>query len=290
MGADEKRISSLIVKIRTAIPTLTASEKRVADFIVSSPEDVLQYSVSDLALKSQSSDATVIRTIRKLGINSYSEFKVLLAQAMVAPVKMLDSEIEAGDETADVVHKVYSAISNTLNMTANIPQQAEMEAAADALYQAKHIILVGFGNSASAVSDFQQKLMRLGLPTSVQFDPNLLLIDALNYASPETVCFAISHSGRTKNVIDIASFCQKKGCRVIALTDVAPSPLKDVADIVLCTMSGETKLNLYAAASKIAQYAILDVIYNIISYKHADSCFDRFEEVYENMKKLKVRT
>lgn len=284
----ENRFPSMLLQIRSSLQTLTAAERRVAEYVLENPGDVLQFSVSDLSTNSQTSDATVIRFIRKLGLASYSELKVHLAQSMVAPVKTLDSDIEVGDSVSDVIRKVFAGVSNALNMTRDIAQYADLEAAADLLYSAKHIFLIGFGNSASSVADFQQKLLRLGLPVTVQYDPHILLIDILSYAGPDTVCLAVSHSGHSKLVTDAAQACREKGSRIITLTDMVASPLSEMADISLHTVSTETRYNLYAAASKIAQYTILDVLYTIMSYKHADTAFDRFSQIESRMRLYKI--
>ena len=155
----DKRIPSLLIQIRSRRSSLTSAEVRVADYILDHPEDVLQCSVSELAANSGTSDATVIRAIRRLGLPGFNEMKVQLAQSMVAPVKILNSEIDEGDSIDDVVQKVFGGIINTLTVTRDAVSTAQLEAAADLLFDAKRIYLVGLGNSASSVSDFQQKLL-----------------------------------------------------------------------------------------------------------------------------------
>ena len=283
----ENKVPSLLVQIRAKRDSLTATEQRVADYILDHPESVLKYSVAELAASSGASDATVTRSIRKLGMSSYNEMKVLLARSTVAPVKLLNSEIDEGDSISDVAFKVFGSIINAVTLTRDTVAPAQLEIAADLLFDAKQIFLVGFGNSASSVSDFQQKLLRLGRPVKVQFDPHLLLIDIINYVGPEDVCFAISHSGHSKLVVDAVTLCRERGCKIISLTDNAPSPIRELADISLCTMSSETQFNTYASASKIAQYAVCNVLYTIMSYKHEALAVKNFTDVEANMQMYK---
>lgn len=287
MMALEKRVPSLLVQIRAKRDSLTAAEQRVADYILCHPESVLKCSVAELAICSGTSDATVTRSIRKLGMSSYNEMKVLLARSTVAPVKLLNSEIDEGDSINDVAVKVFGSIINAVTLTRDTLSSALLESAADLLFSARNIYLVGLGNSASSVSDFQQKLLRLGRPVKVQFDPHLLLIDIVNYAGPEDVCFAISHSGHSKLVVDAVTLCRERGCKVISLTDNAPSPVRELADISLCTMSSETQFNSYASTSKIAQYAVCNVLYTIMSYKHEALAVKNFTDVETNMQMYK---
>ena len=283
----ENKVPSLLVQIRAKRDSLTATEQRVADYILDHPESVLKFSVAELAVGSGASDATVTRSIRKLGMSSYTEMQVLLARSTVAPVKLLNSEIDEGDSISDVAFKVFGSIINAVTLTRDTVPPTQLEIAADLLFDARQIFLVGFGNSASSVSDFQQKLLRLGRPVKVQFDPHLLLIDIINYAGPEDVCFAISHSGHSKLVVDAVTLCRERGCKIISLTDNAPSPIRELADISLFTMSSETQFNTYASASKIAQYAICNVLYTIMSYKHEDLAVKNFTDVEANMQMYK---
>ena len=77
----DMRIPSLLIQIRSRRSSLTSAEVRVADYILDHPEDVLQCSVSELAANSGTSDATVIRAIRRLGLPGFNEMKVQLGFA-----------------------------------------------------------------------------------------------------------------------------------------------------------------------------------------------------------------
>ena len=76
--------ASLVTQIKAHSSSLTKAEQRVAAYIIENPESVIFQSVSDLADCSKTSDATVMRTCKRLGFSSYQEFKVLLAQAIAS--------------------------------------------------------------------------------------------------------------------------------------------------------------------------------------------------------------
>ncbi len=284
----EKSVPWLLIHIQALRPSLTLAEARVADYILEHPKDVLECTLSDLAEKSRTSDASALRLIRKLDISGFSELKLQLAQSLVAPVKLLNSEIDEGDSISDLVRKVFGGIINTLTVTCDSVSAADLEKAADMLFNARQIFLAGLGNSASPVSDFEQKLLRLGRIVHSRFDAHLTLIDIINTAGPEDVCFAVSHSGRSKLVIDAAAMCRERGAKIIALTDNVFSPLRDMADVSLCTMSSETRYNQFASSSKIAQYAICNVLYTIMAYKHESLAVDYITKIEKNMQMYKL--
>jgi DNA-binding MurR/RpiR family transcriptional regulator len=61
---------AMLLKIEAKKPSLSKSERRVCDYIIQHPEEIIYLSVSELAERSGVSDATVIRARQKLGSKS----------------------------------------------------------------------------------------------------------------------------------------------------------------------------------------------------------------------------
>jgi DNA-binding MurR/RpiR family transcriptional regulator len=62
---------SLVSRIRTAMPGLSAAERRLAEAMLDFPGDIAGYSASELARLANVSNATVTRFIRRLGYAGY---------------------------------------------------------------------------------------------------------------------------------------------------------------------------------------------------------------------------
>ena len=54
----------------------STSEKQLAKYILEHGEKVLQYSIQDLAKKTYTSPATIVRLCKKIGLHGYSDFKI----------------------------------------------------------------------------------------------------------------------------------------------------------------------------------------------------------------------
>ena len=78
---------------------------------------------------------------------------------------------------------------------------------------------------------------------------------------PGDVVLAISHSGRTKDVLDAVKLAKESGAAVVAISRFGRSPLQRLADVTLHTLSSETAYRSEAIASRIAQLAIIDVLF-----------------------------
>lgn len=99
--------SALILKIRSCLPDMSTAEKRIAQNILDNPRDIVHLSITELAARSQVSDATVVRFCRRLGMHGYQEMKVTLAQDLVSPIENIHEEVKEGDSAVDVLGKVF---------------------------------------------------------------------------------------------------------------------------------------------------------------------------------------
>ena len=285
MEQSVERVPALLQKMRALEDSLSPTERRVVEYIMQNPQQVIYLSVADLAEQSRVSDAAVIRTCRKLGVSGYQELKVTLAQDLVAPLQRIHQEVQAGDTAAAVLDKVFGEVQYTLQYTHDTLRAAELEKAAAAIQTARRIAIFGLGNSHAVALDLQHKLMRLGLPAVAYTDNHMQAIGAA-YLGKGDVVFAISHSGSSRDIVDSVRLARGAGALVISLTNMGRSPLSRESDITLHTASQETKYRIVALSSRIAQMAIIDTLYTIIALQKQDALegFHRVETALEQKK------
>jgi RpiR family carbohydrate utilization transcriptional regulator len=243
--------------------TLTKSEQRVVDSIIANPQEVIYASVAELAERSKVSDPTVVRTCKKLGLNGYQDLKITLAKELVNPLQAVNEEILPGDDTHTVANKVFQSTIRTLNFTHDTLNMGDIDRAVQRILQARKIVIVGVGNSHAISLDLQHKLMRLGMDAVAFSDPHLATI-ALSYMDERDLAFCISHSGSSREVVDLAALAKQNHIATISLTNIGISPLSRIADIALHTSSSETRYRIFGLNSRIAQLAIIDTLYTLI--------------------------
>lgn len=269
--------SALLLKIKTMLPEMRNAERRVASYILDNPNNVISLAVAGLAEASNVSDATVIRTCKTLGFSSYQDLKVSLAVDIVSPIQAIHEEITPEDSSTEIVEKVFKGCMYALECTCSMINTDTIEKVAETINRAQQVLIFGLGNSHPVALDLQHKLMRLGINAQAYADSHFQTIAAVN-TSAEDVVFAISHSGSSKDIVDAARLAKENGATVISLTNIGTSPLSKVADYCLFTMSNETKYRIVALTSRIAQMAIIDSIYTLISCHHT--------QVTENFRKI----
>ena len=105
-----KQNSSIInslTRIRSQIPTLVASEARVATWVLRQPEKVMQLSMAQVAQACGVSDTTVLRFCRNVGFQGYLDLKLSIARDLTGPTQIIHDDIVEGDEPAAIARKVF---------------------------------------------------------------------------------------------------------------------------------------------------------------------------------------
>src|SRR6478752_617748 len=106
---------SILITVRGALPNLRPAEQRVAELVLSDPAGVSESSITAVAKRCQTSETTVLRFCRAIGLAGYPELRIALARAALweesghAPGHPTTGQIDPGDSLADVVAKITHA-------------------------------------------------------------------------------------------------------------------------------------------------------------------------------------
>lgn len=249
-----------IVKIQSVYNTLSDSEKKISDYFSSHLEDIVYLTVTAVAQATKTSEATVVRTCKKLGYGGFQDFKITVAQEIVNPVKTIFEEADENDDCYTIFNKKIGNVISTLHYTAGVVDKDQIEQAAQKIIKTNRIVFFGSGNSASIALDGAHKFMRVGKNSAALSDSHMQIIAASGLKEGD-VAIGISHSGSSRNVVDALKVAKKHGAVTIAITNYSKSPITEVADIILHTASEETKYHVIALSSRLAQLTIIDTLY-----------------------------
>ena len=274
-------------RIQTVYESLRPSEKKVADFLLKHADKVIYLSVSECADRCNVSEATIIRFARLLGLSGYQELKIEMARNLLTPTSDLYEEITPNDSLPEAVTKALRADSQAAADTLSIMDFGRLERAIQAISNAKQILLNGVGTSNLAVQYLGYKLLRLGIPVLSYQDPHLQLISTA-LLDQNSLVISISHSGATKEVINLIRAAKEKGAATISITNYERSPLAKYSDIMLLTSSKETPFGSGAASSLIAQLVVIDALFVGLALHRRETSFNFLEKTGETVKSQKI--
>ncbi|KFZ29882.1 transcriptional regulator [Pseudidiomarina atlantica] len=277
---------NLIEKLHTELSGLSKSERKVAAVILADPEAAIHKSIASLAELADVSEPTVNRFCRSLGAKGYPDFKLQLAQSLVKGVPFVNRHVEQGDEIADYTAKIFESSMAALNVTRQQVDTQALDAAIDKLAAARQISFFGLGASASVAHDAQNKFLRFDTP--VQFSDDVLMqrMQVIN-ARPEDVIVFISHTGRTRALVEIAQLAQQTKATLIGVT-AADSPLAELCSLVLSTHVPEDTDVYMPMASRIAQLVLIDVLVTGYTLRRGPDFRDRLRLIKESLKDSRI--
>lgn len=253
-------MNNIMLRIRTLYNDMGRGEKKIADWILENQGEIISLSISDLAEKCGSGEATIVRFARRLGLVGYQELKISIAQETANAKPIVNESITKSDTCFEVFEKLTNDIYSSLEHTKKVLNNENLEKAAKIIMSSKRISIFGLGNSASVAIDAQHKFLRAGLDAAAYCDNHMQAI-AASHLTADDVAIGISHSGSSKDVVEALGLAKEAGASTICITNFGKSPIFKKSDITLFTASEETKHSILGMNSRIAQLAIIDSIY-----------------------------
>lgn len=226
------------MKILTDLPELSGAELAVYKYVVANIRLVSKMSISELATRSNTSTATVLRMCRKYGCSGFSQFKYKLHE-----------ELNSSEDFDSPLAAYNQGIYHFFNTTAKSSAFNEQLQKAAEILSTKHFILFAGLGSSNIISEYGS------LYFSYLFNLSFRVEDITNYpvdffpsALAKDICLIIcSVSGDTEEVIQYARNYHTGDAALICITSNGASNLAAIADAEIVynlpiTMKGTSNL------------------------------------------------
>ena len=273
-----------LLQIKLSYDSMGKSEKKVADWLFENSDALLPLSITELAERSNSSEATIVRFAKRLGFSGYQELKISFAQESES--KMINSNITKDDNCFEVFEKISNDIYCSLELTKKAINEKDLKSAADAIISANNVFIFGLGNSSSVAIDAAHKFMRAGCNATSYCDNHMQAI-AASHLNKGDVAIGISHSGSSKDIVDALKISAENGATTICITNYGKSPIIKHSQIVLNTRSNETEYTILGLNSRIAALAIIDTLYTYIICQDGEETISAIKKAEKSLQNKK---
>ncbi|SMH28195.1 transcriptional regulator, RpiR family [Rathayibacter oskolensis] len=264
------RATGITEHIRATLPTLSPAERRVATELLRDPQAVIHQSVTELALRAETSAATVVRLCTSVGLRGFQDLKITLARETIPTDQRVLGAILPDDDDRDIVRKVLGGSIAALEQAVSSVDTGAVTRIADTILGARRVHFGAVGTSAPLASDAAYRLTTIGIDATFHPDVHAQHVGA-RMLGPEDVFFAISHTGSTFETLATAKAARAAGATIVALTSFASSPLLDVVDHAVIAGSPEVAYRVEAMASRIVHLALFDAIFVLLTLRSPDS-------------------
>lgn len=266
---------SLLKKLEIA-NQFSTSEKNIAKYILEHSDEVLNLSTIELAKKTYSSPATIVRLCQKLNYKGYNDFKIALSaslQYISSHQKNINSNFPFQKNTnpSQITNIIAELYKESIEETVQILNQEELSKSVILLDNAKIIDIYGVSGPLRMATDFQYKMFRIGKDVRIAPMINEQLFQA-NQSDTSHCAILVSYSGETEEVIKAAQILKRKKVPMIGITSIGANQLSSYCQYILNIDSREQIYNkITTLGSTLSIHLIFDILYASIFTRHFDT-------------------
>lgn len=257
----------LLIKIQSSYSHFSKTEKKIADYILDSPDKFVHKTIDQVAEELDVAISTVFRFSKTMGFKGYQAMKIALASELSEPIKeMIQDKINENDNEQAITEKIFNANIRMFKETIQVMDFKSIKKAVDVILNANRIEFYGSGDSAIVALDAHHKFVGSGISTAAYTD-YYLQTRAASQLTADDVAILISHSGEDSETMHLVELAKAQGATIIAITNFTQSSLSQKADVVLYTVSPSVE-EPDSSFSRIIQLSLIDSLYvNVMSAK-----------------------
>ncbi|MEM9029254.1 MAG: MurR/RpiR family transcriptional regulator [Pseudomonadota bacterium] len=231
-------LPSLNAAIARHSPTLAPRLRQCAQFVLDNPDKVALGTTAEIADIANVQPSTLVRFAQALGFSGFSEMQDLLKANLLergysyehrlhrmAPAKLSSPRrIFEG-----FVGNAHAALETALD---EIDAEA-MDRVVRIMTKARSVHFLGLRRSFPAASALFYALSKMGKPCTLLDSLGGMLGNQGAFISPRDAMFVVTFHPYAPEVIELCETVHRIGCPIVAITDVALSPIEPFATEVL---------------------------------------------------------
>ena len=231
----------MLGRINHSLGRLSRAEKKVAEWVLAHPREVAEATVAEVARAAGTSEPSVIRFCRRMGLAGFRELTLRLTEALSRPDSLVHRDVSAEDTTADATVKVLEAAIRSLVDLRGQLSTLPFDPVVRQMVHARH------------------KFFRLGTPCTALTDtPTIRQFAAI--ARSGDMLFFVSKNGNAVELCEAAQRARDNSALVVAITDPG-SMLARIANYTFAC-DAEEDTNVYTPrSSRLVHLAVLDALH-----------------------------
>lgn len=214
-------------RVNQHFDTLSDSEKFLLRYVQDHLSDMPKISIVRLSENANVSTATIVRTMKKLGYEGFTSFKIRLKdEHRLAPefsvIEKVDNKIK------EAILKNEQEVTKTIQML----DRGTIEDVLQKIIYSRKIVLFARGFSELIAKEMAVKFQLTGKYCEMHDDPNIIKTISKRIEKQDVVIF-ISLNGYTNELVEAAENCKANGISTITLTANRESPLYALSELAL---------------------------------------------------------
>ena len=281
---DEQNMD-ILERIHASYYQLTATERKVADYVLSQHAQVQFMSITQLADECGTAEATISRFCRSLKLKGFNAFKIELARHSVPAAAK--TQPHSTDTPAGRCQEVGRQAVDAVNQTIELAQPKQVAKAVELIEQAPRVLCMGSGGSMILAEECSHMFSTVTGKFCSIADSHLQ-ISAAATLEKGSIILLFSYSGATTNGLQVLELAKSRGIKTILVTRFPKSPAAKLADVVLRCGSNEGPFQLGSVAAKIAQLVVVDVLFQEYYSRNQEICEENIQSIASALSDMHV--
>jgi DNA-binding MurR/RpiR family transcriptional regulator len=267
------------MKIKSLYYDMTQTEKLISDYVIDNFKNISTMSINKLSEELGLAPSTIYQYTKKLEFKGFKDFKIAILTDGFNSQIAIHEKVTKDDDELTIAKSVFDSSIRSLEDTKNFLDIEKLKSAKNLLVSSSKTLFVGQGGSNAVAFDAYHKFLRSPLQVLYATDYHVQLMNTSLLTTDDCV-FLVSHTGLNSEILKLATLAKNNGTKIILLTSYPSSPLAKLADIVLLSISEETKYRSESLSSRISQLAIIDSLFVI-------TMLDNEQESQESLKAIR---
>ena len=251
----------------------TETEKEVIDYLMNHLDLLEELSINDLAKKTYTSNATIIRLCRKTGYSGYKALKVDLIKEREANKYIVENvdyttPFQFNETTEEIMKNMFSLYQESIKQVYSSLDIDVLKSMADEIIHKKRIFLFSYGDTQTTVINFTNKLVKVNIfPTlATQFGEERHISKRMN---KDDYALIISYRGQER-LLECVQTLTKNHVRIGLITANKKNSLMAYCDDLIMIPDCEKKNRISTFYSQLAFQYVLSNLYAIIYHQVKD--------------------
>jgi DNA-binding MurR/RpiR family transcriptional regulator len=256
------RNGTLDLRIRSAYDDLPTSERAVADLMLEFPGDVAIYSATELAERTNVSNAAVTRLVKRLGYADYREAQreVRAQQATGQPIYLNNSLVQPPTQGASLTQHLERDVLN-LRATFEGLVPNDLDDAIRAILKAEQVFTLGFRNSYFFASYLRRQLNQVRPSVHLLPLPGQVVMEDLGAVTPKDLVIAVGMRRRAALLTPAMKLLHSRKVPVLYITDHRTVRTAKLARWVFrCHARGVSLFDSYVPVISLLNYLSTEVM------------------------------
>ncbi|MFW6138896.1 MAG: MurR/RpiR family transcriptional regulator [Spirochaetota bacterium] len=273
---------SVLKQIRSLYNDLKPVQKKIADYFMHADFNDINLSIEDIAKNVGTSVASISRFCKRLDYQSFQHFKIVMSRDLKYEPEMVLPIFKMDDDPQLAIRKVFSEIITNLQATEGTVELSCINRAVDKMLSSSMVYLFGLGGSGGVGYLGELLFSHLGINCASISEPYRMIVKA-GHSVQNTLIIGLSHSGRTRYVVDAVKMGKNNGAFTIGISNYRHSPLAEETDLTLLTACHERRVHFAQSDSMMAQFALLRVLYILAASRSSEAAVQRVNTIEESV-------